>query len=52
MAWKDTVLVEPGSTLRLIVDFRGVADPDFPYMVHCHILENKDRGMMGQFFLV
>jgi FtsP/CotA-like multicopper oxidase with cupredoxin domain len=50
--WKDTVLVEPGQTMRLILDFSGSADPDSPYMFHCHILEHEDSGMMGQFYIV
>ena len=50
--WKDTVLVNPGQTLRLIVSFQGVSDIEFPYMFHCHILEHEDAGMMGQFFIV
>ncbi|MBS02496.1 MAG: hypothetical protein CMQ24_07300 [Gammaproteobacteria bacterium] len=29
--------------------FRSPGDRDFPYMVHCHILEHEDMGMMGQF---
>ena len=28
------------------------ADPDNPYMYHCHILEHEDQGMMGQFLVV
>ncbi|MBU2647886.1 multicopper oxidase domain-containing protein [bacterium] len=43
---KDTVLVLPGETVRMIVrfgDYKGV------YMYHCHLLEHEDDGMMGQF---
>lgn len=47
--WKDTVLVEPGETVNVIMKFARYADPDTPYMYHCHILEHEDRGMMGQF---
>ena len=50
--WKDTVLVAPGQLVRLLLPFDGTADPDFPYMFHCHILEHEDHGMMGRFFLV
>jgi FtsP/CotA-like multicopper oxidase with cupredoxin domain len=47
--WKDTVLVWPGDTLRIIIPFR-----EFPgiYMYHCHLLEHEDDGMMGQFEVV
>ena len=31
---------------------RDYTDPDLPYMLHCHILQHEDRGMMGQFVVV
>jgi blue copper oxidase len=49
---KDTVLVESGETVRVITQFGEYADPDHPYMYHCHILEHEDAGMMGQFTIV
>lgn len=49
---KDTVLVDPGSTVRIIAEFADFADPEHPYMYHCHILEHEDAGMMGQFVVV
>lgn len=49
---KDTVLVDPGSTVRVIAEFTDFADPEHPYMYHCHILEHEDAGMMGQFVVV
>ena len=42
----------PGSTVRVIAEFADFADPDHPYMYHCHILEHEDAGMMGQFVVV
>jgi FtsP/CotA-like multicopper oxidase with cupredoxin domain len=50
--WKDTVYVAPGETARLLLHFGGYADPDLPYMFHCHVLQHEDRGMMGQFIIV
>ncbi|MCA9278930.1 MAG: multicopper oxidase domain-containing protein [Phycisphaeraceae bacterium] len=50
--WKDTAVVEPGHELRIIKRFRDYADPEKPYMYHCHILEHEDDGMMGQFVVV
>lgn len=50
--WKDTVYVTPGSTVRLIMRFTDYADPNVPYMFHCHLLEHEDAGMMGQFVVV
>jgi FtsP/CotA-like multicopper oxidase with cupredoxin domain len=46
---KDTVLVLPNETVRILVrfeDYTGV------YMYHCHLLEHEDAGMMGQFEVV
>ncbi len=49
---KDTVLVNPNEIVRFIAKFDDFADPDNPYMYHCHILEHEDAGMMGQFVVV
>ena len=49
---KDTVLVNPGSAVRVITQFADFADPKRPYMYHCHNLEHEDAGMMGQFVVV
>ena len=46
---KDTVLIMPGETVRIISrfhDYKGV------YMYHCHLLEHEDDGMMGQFEVI
>lgn len=47
--WKDTVLVNPGETVQVILRFdkyRGL------YLVHCHNLEHEDDGMMLNFQVV
>ncbi len=49
---KDTVLVDPGEVVEILVRFDRYSDPDLPYMYHCHILEHEDGGMMGQFTVV
>ena len=49
---KDTVVVHPRETLRLIMRFTDFADPSTPYMYHCHLLNHEDNGMMGQFVVV
>lgn len=49
---KDTVFLPPNSTVRLAMRFDGPADPDAPYMFHCHLLWHEDLGMMGQFVVV
>ena len=52
LGWKDTVLVPPGDVVRIIMPFERYADPQVPYMYHCHIMEHEDNGMMGQFLVV
>jgi FtsP/CotA-like multicopper oxidase with cupredoxin domain len=45
--WKDTVFVE--GEAELLVRFDQPASESSPLMLHCHILEHEDLGMMGQF---
>ncbi|MGZ8152725.1 MAG: multicopper oxidase domain-containing protein, partial [Methylovulum sp.] len=45
---KDTVLVMPGESVRIIKpfqDFKGL------FMYHCHNLEHEDMGMMRDFLV-
>jgi blue copper oxidase len=52
LGWKDTVLVWPGETVRIAIDFAH----DFPgsqtYVFHCHNLEHEDGGMMVNYRVV
>ncbi len=48
LGWKDTVLVQPGETVRIIGRFDPAVNSG-DYMYHCHILEHEDAGMMGFF---
>ncbi len=50
LGWTDTVLVQPGETVRFIGRFEPVINSGM-YMYHCHILEHEDTGMMGTFFV-
>lgn len=43
-AWKDTVLVRGGETVRIRIPFRDFAGKT---VYHCHILDHEDLGMMG-----
>ena len=47
LGWKDTFLVKPHETVRVIGRFEPINQGD--YMYHCHILEHEDAGMMGYF---
>ncbi len=47
--WKDTVLLEDGETVEVLIRFDG-----YPglYLLHCHKLEHEDMGMMSNFVVV
>lgn len=45
--WKDTVMVDDGEEVRILVKFKNTG----LFMYHCHILEHEDAGMMGQFLV-
>jgi suppressor of ftsI/bilirubin oxidase len=46
LGWKDTVLVWPGESVRVAIDFRHPFAGEQIYLVHCHNLEHEDGGMM------
>ena len=52
LGWKDTVRVPANESVRIIARFSRYADPEVPFMYHCHIMEHEDAGMMGQFLVV
>ncbi len=43
-AWKDTVIVPKGGSVKLLVPIKVFIGTT---MFHCHILEHEDIGMMG-----
>jgi suppressor of ftsI/bilirubin oxidase len=49
LGWKDTVLVWPGETVRVAIDFAHDFPGDQTYVFHCHNLEHEDGGMMINF---
>ena len=48
LAWKDTVLVPVGSTVDVLMEASNPGE----WMIHCHIAEHLDAGMMGSFTVV
>ena len=46
MGWKDTVLIWPGETVRVALNFTHNFEGEQTYLVHCHVLEHEDNGMM------
>ncbi len=50
--WEDTVLVTEDREVVIAARFDSYANPDIPYMFHCHILDHEKTGMMGQFRVI
>ena len=48
LAWKDTVLIPVGSTVDILMEASNPGE----WMIHCHIAEHLDAGMMGSFTVV
>jgi FtsP/CotA-like multicopper oxidase with cupredoxin domain len=48
LAWKDTVLVQTGETVDILMD---ASNPGL-WMAHCHIAEHLEGGMMFTFEIV
>ena len=46
LGWKDTVLVWPGESVRIVIDFALPFAGEQTYLFHCHNLEHEDGGMM------
>lgn len=45
LVWKDTVLIENGQDVEILVDVTNPGD----WMMHCHIAEHLEAGMMAMF---
>lgn len=48
-AWKDTVLLQDGETVEVLIRFDGYRGL---YVMHCHKLEHEDMGMMSNFEVI
>ena len=46
MGWKDIVIVAPHETVKIAVDMSHSFGEEQVYLMHCHILEHHDAGMM------
>lgn len=47
--WKDTVALEKGDVVRVVMRFGGHKGR---YLVHCHNLEHEDASMMARYDVV
>ncbi len=45
LVWKDTTLIQTGDTVELLVQMDNPGD----WMIHCHIPEHMEAGMMSTF---
>lgn len=52
LGWKDTVLIWPGETVKIAIDFSHQFTGDQLYTFHCHNLEHEDGGMMINYRVV
>jgi suppressor of ftsI/bilirubin oxidase len=52
MGLKDTVLVWPGEKVRIAINFSHNFPGSQLYLLHCHILEHEDNGMMMNYEVV
>ncbi|MFF4652687.1 multicopper oxidase family protein [Streptomyces sp. NPDC001380] len=46
LGWRDTVAVPQGSSIRIAVRFTDFASEKYTYMLHCHMAQHEDLGMM------
>lgn len=51
LGWKDTVMIWPGETVRIAVDFRQAFPGAQLFVFHCHNLEHEDGNMMVNYRL-
>ncbi|MCC6564089.1 multicopper oxidase domain-containing protein, partial [Candidatus Uhrbacteria bacterium] len=46
--WKDTVFIKTGETVDILLEASNPGD----WLMHCHIPEHMESGMMGEFKVV
>lgn len=48
LVWKDTALVQTGDTVDLLIEMSNPGE----WMIHCHIPEHMESGMMSMFNVI
>ncbi len=48
LVWKDTTLIQTGDTVELLVEMDNPGD----WVIHCHIPEHMEAGMMSEFKVI
>jgi len=47
LGWRDTYEVVGGGSIVIAMEFTDFADDTYMYMLHCHLLQHEDEGMMA-----
>ncbi|MFJ9373631.1 multicopper oxidase family protein [Streptomyces sp. NPDC101455] len=47
LGWYDTYEVVGGGSIQIAMEFTDYADDTYMYMLHCHLLQHEDEGMMA-----
>ncbi|MEU0209822.1 multicopper oxidase family protein [Streptomyces canus] len=47
LGWYDTFEVVGGGEIVIAMEFTDFADDTYMYMLHCHLLQHEDEGMMA-----
>ncbi|MFD5536540.1 multicopper oxidase family protein [Streptomyces sp. NPDC127079] len=47
LGWFDTYEVVGGGSIQIAMEFTDFADDTYMYMLHCHLLQHEDEGMMA-----
>ncbi|MFJ3897599.1 multicopper oxidase family protein [Streptomyces sp. NPDC090083] len=47
LGWYDTYEVVGGGSIKIAMEFTDFADDTYMYMLHCHLLQHEDEGMMA-----
>ncbi|WP_181805069.1 multicopper oxidase family protein [Streptomyces shenzhenensis] len=47
LGWFDTYEVVGGGSIEIAMEFTDFSDDTYMYMLHCHLLQHEDEGMMA-----
>ncbi|QIY73578.1 multicopper oxidase domain-containing protein [Streptomyces sp. RLB1-33] len=47
LGWYDTFEVVGGGSIEIAMKFTDFSDDTYMYMLHCHLLQHEDEGMMA-----
>ena len=47
LGWYDTYEIVGGGSIKIAMEFTDFSDDTYMYMLHCHLLQHEDEGMMA-----